>query len=69
VLIDAAATGPQSARYRSWPFERLPLNCDALVLTPAEWQELMQSGNNDPARQTMVRALQGDARWIWKRCG
>ena len=67
VLIDAAATGPQCARYRTWPFERLPLSCDALALTPDEWRELMQNGNNDPVRQTMVRALQSDARWIWER--
>lgn len=67
VLIDAAAKGTQSARYRTWPFERLPLSCDALVLTPDEWRELMQNGNNDPVRQTMVRALQSDARWIWER--
>jgi hypothetical protein len=37
------------------------------VLTPAEWRELMQNGNNDPARRTMVRALQSDGRWIWER--
>jgi hypothetical protein len=67
VLIDAAAKGTQSARYRTWPFERLPLSCDALVLTPDEWRELMQNGNSDPVRQTMVRALQSDARWICER--
>lgn len=39
VLIDASATGPQSQRHRQWPFETLPLSCDALVLTPQEWQQ------------------------------
>jgi hypothetical protein len=69
LLIDAAATGPQSARYRQWPFERLPLSCDALVLTPEEWRELMESGELDPARSAMARALGSDCRWVWRREG
>ena len=36
LLIDADAAGTQSSRFRRWPFEELPLSCDALVLTPAE---------------------------------
>jgi hypothetical protein len=36
VLIDALATGPQYERLRAWPLDRLPLSCDALVLTPAD---------------------------------
>ena len=33
LLVDGAATGPQQQRLLSWPLERLPLSCDALVLT------------------------------------
>jgi len=69
LLIDAAATGVQSARYRQWPFERLPLSCDALVLTPAEWRELLACGAADPSRSAMARALQRDCRWLWIREG
>ena len=67
VLIDAAAEGPQSRRYRQWPFERLPLSCDALVLTPAEWQELINLGERTPARRAFARALQRECRWLWSR--
>jgi hypothetical protein len=67
VLIDAAAEGPQSRRYRAWPFETLPLSCDALVLTPTEWQALIRGGERDPARRAFARALQRDCRWLWSR--
>ena len=67
VLIDAAATGPQSRRYRQWPFETLPLSCDALVLTPEEWQQLMELGPADPSRRATAQALQRDCRWLWSR--
>lgn len=69
VLIDGAAEGSPSQRYRQWPFERLPLRCDALVLTPAEWQELLASGPADPARSAMARALLADCCWVWSREG
>jgi len=69
LLIDAAAIGPQSARYRQWPFEQLPLSCDALVLTPDEWQELLHPGKDDPTRGAMALALERDCRWLWSRQG
>ncbi|MFM8974463.1 MAG: nucleotidyltransferase domain-containing protein [Vulcanococcus sp.] len=67
VLIDAAAEGPQSRRYRRWPFETLPLSCDALVLTPSEWQQLIRSAEPDPTRQAFARALRQECRWLWCR--
>jgi len=38
--------------------ERLPLSCDALVLTPTELQELLASGSR------MAIELQRDLRWL-----
>ena len=68
LLVDEAATGPQTLRYRQWPFEQLPLSCDALVLTPAELDELLAaSAGDDPAQAAMAMALQRDCRWIWTR--
>ena len=68
VLIDAHASGTPSQRWRHWPFEQLPLSCDALVLTPSEWDDLMDSGgSDDPARRAMAQALQRECRWLWIR--
>lgn len=68
LLIDAEAQGPQSSRYRQWPFETLPLGCDALVLTPLELEQLLAaSEGDDPAKAAMARAMQRDCRWIWER--
>lgn len=50
LLVDTAATGPQH--------QRLPLSCDALVLTPAELQELLAGGDR------MARELRSDLRWL-----
>ena len=58
LLIDEAATGPQHLRLQHWPLERLPLSCDALVLTPAELQALLAGGTR------MGRELQSDVRWL-----
>ena len=58
LLVDGAATGPQQQRLLSWPLERLPLSCDALVLTPTELQELVESGSR------MAIELQRDLRWL-----
>lgn len=58
LLIDAAAEGPQHQRLRHWPLDRLPLSCDALVLTPAEFEQLMASGSR------MAQELQRDLRWL-----
>ncbi|QPN65943.1 nucleotidyltransferase domain-containing protein [Synechococcus sp. CBW1006] len=58
LLIDAAATGPQHLRLRQWPLEQLPLSCDALVLTPAEYHDLLASGSR------MALELQRDLRWF-----
>ena len=68
LLIDAEAQGPQSSRYRQWPFETLPLGCDALVLTPLELEQLLAASHgDDPAKAAMARALERDCRWIWQR--
>ena len=68
LLIDAKAEGPQSSRYRQWPFEQLPLICDALVLTPAEPDQLLAaSAGEDPDQAAMGAALQQHCRWIWQR--
>jgi hypothetical protein len=63
VLIDCNATGTPSERFRQWPFETLPLSCDALILTPKEWDALML----DPARVAMAMALKHDCQWLWIR--
>lgn len=67
VLIDANTSGTQSQRYRQWPFEQLPLSCDALVLTQQEWDELLASPATDPAAHAMANALKRDCRWLWCR--
>ena len=46
LLVDGAAIGPQQQRLLSWPWERLPLSCDVLVLTLTELQELLASGTH-----------------------
>jgi len=58
LLVDGAAAGPQQQRLLTWPLERLPLSCDALVLTPTELQELLASGSR------MAIELQRDLRWL-----
>lgn len=30
LLVDSAASGPQTQRLQQWPLEQLPLSCDAL---------------------------------------
>ena len=58
LLIDDSAAGPQHQRLRDWPLERLPLSCDALVLTSAELEELLAGGSR------MARELKTDLRWL-----
>jgi hypothetical protein len=58
VLIDALAIGPQYERLRVWPLDRLPLSCDALVLTPTEFQQLLAEDSR------MAQALKTDLRWL-----
>jgi predicted nucleotidyltransferase len=58
LLIDEDAEGPQNARLRHWPLERLPLSCDALVLTSRELEELLDPDNR------MARELRRDLRWL-----
>ncbi|QPN59165.1 nucleotidyltransferase domain-containing protein [Synechococcus sp. CBW1002] len=58
LLVDAAASGPQYQRLLHWPLEQLPLSCDALVLTPAELEQLLASGSR------MAQELQRDLRWL-----
>lgn len=68
LLIDANAAGPQSSRYRSWPFEDLPLSCDALVLSPCELDQLLSPCSaSDPTSSAMADALSSDCRWLWQR--
>jgi hypothetical protein len=67
-LVDADAAGTQSLRYRRWPFEELPLSCDALVLSPAELDQLLTPPSaDDPATAAMAHVLRTDCRWIWQR--
>jgi hypothetical protein len=61
VLIDALAKGPQQQRLPLWPLAELPLSCDALVLTPAEYSDLLTSGS------AMAAALERECRWLWER--
>jgi hypothetical protein len=61
LLIDSSATGTASERFRRWPFETLPLSCDAVLLTPKEWDQLML----DPATTAMAKAQERDCRWFW----
>lgn len=58
LLVDDQAEGPQQQRLRQWPLEQLPLACDALVLTSAELQQLLQSSSR------MAQELQRDLRWL-----
>lgn len=67
LLIDALAQGTQSQRFRTWPWEQLPLSCDALVLTPDEFQAFTDPSPQDPAAWAMAQALHHDCRWLWQR--
>jgi hypothetical protein len=58
LLVDDQAEGPQQQRLRQWPLERLPLACDALVLTSVELDQLLRG----PSR--MAAELQRDLRWL-----
>ena len=58
LLIDEAADGPQHQRLCAWPLERLPLSCDALVLTPAELEQLFGGSSR------MAQELQTDLLWL-----
>ena len=58
LLVDAQAEGPQHERLRHWPLERLPLSCDALVLTPQELDQLLQGSDR------MAVELRADLRWL-----
>ena len=61
LIVDRAAPGLQWQRLQRWPLEQLPLSCDALVLTPEEFERLLGSD------QRMATALQSDLRWLWTR--
>ena len=58
LLVDETATGLQHRRLLSWPLERLPLSCDALVLSPRELNELLDG----PI--WMGQELKRDLRWL-----
>ena len=58
LLLDQAAAGPQQQRLQQWPLAELPLSCDALVLTPEEYDALIASGSR------MALELQRDLRWL-----
>ena len=61
LIVDVAATGAQWQRLQLWPLEQLPLSCDALVLTPEEYERLLGS------EQRMATEWQSDLRWLWTR--
>lgn len=67
LLIDRQGMGTQSQRLLLWPFEELPLACDALILTPKEFQALREPASGAPGR--MAQALLKDLRWVWRRPG
>jgi hypothetical protein len=58
LLIDDDAEGPQHHRLRHWPLERLPLSCDALVLSSRDREELLAGDSR------MARELRRDLRWL-----
>ena len=58
ILVDDQATGPQSERLRQWPLADLPLSCDALVLTPSDWEQRLNDGSR------MADELKRDLRWL-----
>lgn len=58
LLIDARASGPQHERLVTWPLALLPLSCDALVLTPYEYEALLA------AVSRFASELQRDAHWV-----
>lgn len=58
LLVDDQAEGPQHQRLLRWPLEQLPLACDALVLTSAELEQLLQGSSR------MATELQRDLRWL-----
>jgi len=63
LLVDARACGLQRERLAELPLEELPLSCDALVLTPAEHDQLLAGDSR------MARELERDTRWLWERVG
>jgi hypothetical protein len=67
VLIDDGAIGPQHLRLRAWPLERLPLTCDALVLTSEEWDRLMGACEPRAGSHRFASELRRDLRWLWCR--
>ena len=58
LLVVDGAEGAQHQRLLHWPLERLPLSCDALVLTPAELAELLAGDSR------MAAELKRDLRWL-----
>ena len=58
LLLDKAATVPQVHRMLHWPLEQLPLNCDALILTPSALDQLLASGS------PLAQALESELRWL-----
>lgn len=54
----AVASGPQHQRLLHWPLEQLPLSSDALVLTPADLNDLLEGSSR------MARELQRDLLWL-----
>ena len=58
LIVDLDARGGQIDRLQRWPLERLPLSCDALVLTPKELTARLMDGSR------MAAELQRDLRWM-----
>jgi hypothetical protein len=59
--VDAGVSGSQRERLRHLPMEKIPLSCDALVLTPEVHEQLLATGSR------MAQALQSDILWQWER--
>lgn len=59
VALVTEAPGPPERRTQGWEHTRLPVPCDLVVLTHAEWTELMASDRR------FARVLGRETVWVW----
>jgi hypothetical protein len=59
VAVVTDAPDPPERRTRGWGHTRLPVPCDLVILTRAEWTELMTSDRR------FARVLGQEAVWVW----
>jgi hypothetical protein len=57
-VLEEARAWADEKRLCCWPLERLPLSCDALVLTPTELEQLLGGSSR------MAQELQSDLVWL-----